>query len=187
MVKKSLKIRLSFLHDPRTWQTDRQTYRHRMTAKAVLDASIAWQKPYNCIAQCSRTSELEPESERMKRIWRFVWREARQSCGIPPGQWHQAAPPFLLETSPEITSSHSRRQADTGTTHSKTEMGGKNYMQTHKHKQMHGALLDQRVNAQTDCGIKQKERKENLYLCISNIVTLKSGLEVTQGHWNWCH
>jgi len=22
---------------------------------------------------------------------------------------------------------------------------------------------------------------------LNNIVTLKSGLEVTQGHWNWCH
>ena len=25
------------------------------------------------------------------------------------------------------------------------------------------------------------------YLTLNNIVTLKSGLEVTQGHWNWCH
>jgi len=25
------------------------------------------------------------------------------------------------------------------------------------------------------------------YLTFNNIVTLKSGLEVTQGHWNWCH
>jgi len=25
------------------------------------------------------------------------------------------------------------------------------------------------------------------YLMLNNIVTLKSGLEVTQGHWNWCH
>jgi len=25
------------------------------------------------------------------------------------------------------------------------------------------------------------------YLTLINIVTLKSGLEVTQGHWNWCH
>jgi len=24
-------------------------------------------------------------------------------------------------------------------------------------------------------------------LTLNNIVTLKSGLEVTQGHWNWCH
>jgi len=24
-------------------------------------------------------------------------------------------------------------------------------------------------------------------LMLNNIVTLKSGLEVTQGHWNWCH
>jgi len=22
---------------------------------------------------------------------------------------------------------------------------------------------------------------------LNNIVTLKSGLEVTRGHWNWCH
>jgi len=22
---------------------------------------------------------------------------------------------------------------------------------------------------------------------LNNTVTLKSGLEVTQGHWNWCH
>jgi len=22
---------------------------------------------------------------------------------------------------------------------------------------------------------------------LNNIVTLKSGLGVTQGHWNWCH
>jgi len=22
---------------------------------------------------------------------------------------------------------------------------------------------------------------------LNNIVTLKSGLEVTQDHWNWCH
>jgi len=22
---------------------------------------------------------------------------------------------------------------------------------------------------------------------LNNIVTLESGLEVTQGHWNWCH
>jgi len=22
---------------------------------------------------------------------------------------------------------------------------------------------------------------------LNNIVTLKSGLQVTQGHWNWCH
>jgi len=25
------------------------------------------------------------------------------------------------------------------------------------------------------------------YLTLNDIVTLKSGLEVTQGHWNWCH
>jgi len=25
------------------------------------------------------------------------------------------------------------------------------------------------------------------YLTLNNTVTLKSGLEVTQGHWNWCH
>ena len=25
------------------------------------------------------------------------------------------------------------------------------------------------------------------YLTLNNIVTLKSGLEFTQGHWNWCH
>jgi len=24
-------------------------------------------------------------------------------------------------------------------------------------------------------------------LTFNNIVILKSGLEVTQGHWNWCH
>jgi len=24
-------------------------------------------------------------------------------------------------------------------------------------------------------------------LTLNNIVTLKSGSEVTQGHWNWCH
>jgi len=24
-------------------------------------------------------------------------------------------------------------------------------------------------------------------LTLNNIVTLKLGLEVTQGHWNWCH
>jgi len=24
-------------------------------------------------------------------------------------------------------------------------------------------------------------------LTLNNIVTLKSGLEVTQCHWNWCH
>jgi len=25
------------------------------------------------------------------------------------------------------------------------------------------------------------------YLTLNSIVTLKSGLEVTQGHWNWYH
>ena len=25
------------------------------------------------------------------------------------------------------------------------------------------------------------------YLTLNNTVTFKSGLEVTQGHWNWCH
>jgi len=25
------------------------------------------------------------------------------------------------------------------------------------------------------------------YLTLNNTVTLKSSLEVTQGHWNWCH
>jgi len=25
------------------------------------------------------------------------------------------------------------------------------------------------------------------YLTLNNSVTLKSGLQVTQGHWNWCH
>jgi len=25
------------------------------------------------------------------------------------------------------------------------------------------------------------------YLTLNNIVILKSGLEVIQGHWNWCH
>ena len=25
------------------------------------------------------------------------------------------------------------------------------------------------------------------YLTLNNIVTLKTGLEVSQGHWNWCH
>jgi len=24
-------------------------------------------------------------------------------------------------------------------------------------------------------------------MTLNNIVTLKSGLEVTQGQWNWCH
>jgi len=24
-------------------------------------------------------------------------------------------------------------------------------------------------------------------LTLNNIVTLKSGLEVTEDHWNWCH
>jgi len=26
-----------------------------------------------------------------------------------------------------------------------------------------------------------------VFLTLNNIVTLKSGLEVTQGHWKWCH
>jgi len=25
------------------------------------------------------------------------------------------------------------------------------------------------------------------YMTLNNMVTLKSGLEVTQGHWSWCH
>jgi len=26
-----------------------------------------------------------------------------------------------------------------------------------------------------------------VYLTLNTIVTLKNGLEVTQGHWSWCH
>ena len=36
------------------------------------------------------------------------------------------------------------------------------------------------VNIALSCTIFQ-------FLTLNNIVTLKSGLEVTQGHWNWCH
>ena len=44
----------SFWQNVRTWQTDRQTHTdgHRMTAKAALDASIAWQKSSIMLGTC---------------------------------------------------------------------------------------------------------------------------------------
>ena len=42
--KKFWRYVYSFWDDPRTWQTDRRTDRHRMTAIAVLMHSIVWQK-----------------------------------------------------------------------------------------------------------------------------------------------
>jgi len=36
-----------FIHFDKMYECDGRTDGHRMTAKAVLDASIAWQKPTN--------------------------------------------------------------------------------------------------------------------------------------------
>jgi len=49
----------------------------------------------------------------MKRIWRFVWKEALQSCGIPPGRWRQVVPPSLPGTSPTDTQSILNSQPST--------------------------------------------------------------------------
>jgi len=41
-VKKFRRYVYSFWHDPRTWQTDRQTDGHRVTAKTSLMHRIVW-------------------------------------------------------------------------------------------------------------------------------------------------
>jgi len=65
MVKKFRRYVYSFWHDPRTWQTDRRTDRHHMTAIAALMHSIARQKSYIDRTQGCRI----PVLKLIKRVW----------------------------------------------------------------------------------------------------------------------